>query len=185
MGLYILVISVGLMACGQGGPSTSEPADPTVEFDVEPPEEPQMLVGFFKTGKLSYPAALGSLAIGVPEAEASAELDRIRDPRMQDPRIQEIKEYRIIGASLKDWDVVGISVIVDTKTEVVDQIDLSMPSGQALSALTEAFGPWVKTTSDAKERKVYVWVDADTGLQLELFEAADDRSICKYRKSTE
>ncbi len=185
MALYVPVIVAALLGCGESGPQISQPAEPSIEFDDVTPPEPQLLVGFFQTGKLSYPEALGALRVGMSEDEARAEHARIRDPRFTDPGEQVIREYRIVGASLKGWEVVGYTLIFHAESRTLDQLDLSMPQGQSLSALTDAFGPSTGTKKDAKGNKVYVWTDAEAGLQIELSDGDEDRSICKYRKPPE
>lgn len=185
MGLYLGMIAVGLLGCGDGPSTTSVPVDPTIDFEVEAPEEPQMLVGFFTSGKLAYPEALGGLKLGMNEAEALPLLTQIRDPRVRDPGVQTVANFRIIGASLKGWEVAGISLIFESDTAVLDQIDISLPEGQALSALTTAFGAETDATQDAQGHKVYVWSDSEVGLRIELSDAGEGRSICKYRKPLE
>ena len=185
MAVYVSMLVVGLLGCGASGPPASQPTEPSVVFEPTAPTEPQMLVGFFSSGSITYPEAIGALAIGMSERDARAELLRLRDPRLKVPDDVEIGTYRVTGGTLRAWDVVGISLIFDAQTGILDQIDLSMPGGQALSALVDAYGDHTGTKSDAAGRNVRIWTDTETQLQIELSEAEDGRSICKYRKLME
>jgi hypothetical protein len=185
MALVTAMLILGVWGCGESGPPESEPVEPTVVFEPTAPTEPQMLVGFFSPGAVRLPKALGALALGIAEDAARAELDRIRDPRLKIPNDKVIGDYRIAGGALRDWDVVGISVIFKVETGTVDQIDLSMPDKQALSALTAAYGEPTGSKTDVRGRKIRVWTDTDTQLQIELSDADDGRAVCKFRSPTE
>ena len=181
MGVCLTMLVGFMVGCGESGPPASVPTEPTVEFEPKPPDEPQRLVGFFSAGRIALPAALGSMALGMAEADARAELERLRDPRFKNPDEQTIGTYRIVGGTLRGWDVVGLTLIFETQTSTLDQIDLSLPEGQALSALVQAYGEHTAEKTDAQGGKVFVWKDTEAQLQLELSEATEGRSICKLR----
>jgi hypothetical protein len=101
------------------------------------------------------------------------------------PNDKEIGEYRIAGGSLRDWDVVGISLIFRIETGTVEQLDLSMPGDQALSALVAAYGEPTGSKTDVRGQKIRVWTDPNTQLQIELSDADNGRAVCKFRSPTE
>ena len=185
MALVVGMLMLGVWGCGESGPPESEPVEPTVVFEAAPPAEPQRLAGFFSPGPIRLPKAVGALALGMEEEAARAELSRLRDPRLKVPNDKEIGKYRIVGGSLRDWDVVGISLIFRIETGTVEQLDLSMPGDQALSALVAAYGEPTGSKTDVRGQKIRVWTDPNTQLQIELSDADNGRAVCKFRSPTE
>lgn len=174
-----------LVACGgtAQGPVSSTPTAPTAELEPEPAPEVTWsgLVGLVPRGEVAFPESLQGLSLGMPGAEARAVLDRARDPDL--PLHAETRApFRVVGAGLAGFPEVGATLIMDADTEVLLEVDLSLPADQALFVLTESWGE--PTSVDMKDLagagSVAVWSSAE--LAVTLYPAEKGASaVVKYR----
>lgn len=178
---------LALTACGDGssGAATSVPVQPTI--DLSNPEASGLkwvdLEGFVGTDAPGVPDMVQPLALGMSEAETRRTLDSLRDTRLPMPKVVQLDGYRVISAPLAASEQVGVSAIVDVSADKLDQIDVSVPSDQALFALTQAWGPPTMETHP-ELGPVAVWTNPATKVRVELSQAPDEgRSVLKVREA--
>lgn len=179
------VVTVALAACGGSErPGRSQPVEPTVELGDEDGlgiKTAGELEGLVTSSAPALPEALGTLQIGQPEADALQALVGLHDTRLPPPEEVELGGYRIVGIVLAEYGAAGVSAIFDQQRGVLHELDLSLPSDQALWVFSQAWGaPDMQT--DPKLGPMAVWTNPQTGLRVELTQAGQGKGIAKFRK---
>lgn len=178
------LVAVALSACGgSDAPKRSAPVQPTVDLgnpDGLGIKTAGELEGLVTSDAPDLPDVFGSLELGQPEAEARQALVRLHDARLPPPEEVELGGYRIVGIVLADYGAAGVSGIFDVQRAVLHELDLSLPSDQALWVFSQAWGP-PDMQSDPKLGPMAVWTNPASGLRVELTQAGQGKGIAKFR----
>lgn len=179
------LVAVALAACGGAdAPKRSAPVEPTVQLgdpDGLGLKTAGELEGLVSSDAPALPDVFGALELGQAEAEARRTLVGLHDARLPPPDEVELGGYRILGIVLAEYGAAGVSGIFDMQRGVLHELDLSLPSDQALWVFSQAWGP-PDMQSDPKLGPMAVWTNPATGLRVELTQAGQGKGIAKFRK---
>lgn len=174
----------GLAACGSPDDTKrSMPVEPTVDLGDPSALGLQTsgdLEGLVTSGVPQLPDVLDGLKLGQPEGEALPVLVGLHDSRLPPPEEVQLGDYRIVGIVLADYGAAGVSAIFDAQRGVLHEIDLAVPSDQALWTFSQAWGPPDMQT-DPTLGPMAVWTNAANGLRVELTQAGQGKGIAKFR----
>jgi len=168
-------------ACGTPEPPRSVPTTPTMELNTTEDDDTikwAVLDGFYEEGPITFPAPLSELRLGMTRAEAEPVFDARRAAGPKRPRAG----GAVLAAVLLDHPDVGFALIFEG--DVLHEVDLTIPSAEALLVLTSAWGPPQSTTVDAEGHSVATWSDADVGLKVLLTDLGDGRAMARYLAET-
>ena len=121
------------------------------------------------------PAALGALQFGMEVGSARAAVEISRDPEV--PLFElDREDTLVLGGQLPNALGTGFSVIL--KDGVLAEVDVSIPSDDALSKLEGLWGPAEK---DLKNNTVE-WKNTEKGLRVVLFNDPETKAVVKFVK---
>ncbi len=171
------------LGCGSGdtAPLRSVPVEPTVSYDFGETVKWVGMQRLLAKGVPGFPVPVSELALGMPGPAAVAVLDSARDPRLVRPATQEIKGRRVVGGSLVEYPEVGVTLIIDTESDSLHEVDISLPTDQALYLFTEAWGEPAMHT-DSRLGPTAVWLNPALGMRIEMVHAEQRLSLAKFRR---
>ena len=163
-------------ACGTPEPPRSVPTTPTVELGNTEEDTIQWAVldGFYEEGPIAFPAPLADLRLGMARAEVEPVFDALRGPGPKRPRAG----GAVLAAVFKEHPDVGFALVFDG--DALQEVDLTLPSAEAMLVLTAAWGAPQNTTVDAEGHSVASWNDAEAGMQVVLTDLGDGRAMARY-----
>jgi hypothetical protein len=178
----MLVVWTMLAGCGfPEEPLRSQPTEPTVS--LKPAEEPPGIVwsdlaGLFPEAGPALPAPLAGLVPGQPADAALAVLEAARHPGGR-IRTTTLGGHPVVHAVLRDRPDVAVSLVLDKTGATLEQVNIALPSDEALAVLGERWGA-PTMTSGPNGTPVPRWSREGAAWAAQL-EPAEPGSILAYR----
>jgi hypothetical protein len=171
---------VALLWAGCAGTSersVSEPMDPMV--DLITPEKSVTwgtLDGLFPAS-VGFPKPLHAVRLGMTLQEAKGAHDALRDPSRLEMN-RPVRDVHALGSSVPGYDDVMYTLLV--REDVLVAVDVSLPEGESVMALTEAWGVPETVGANENGRSVATW--RGSGMRAALTSMTKERAILKFER---
>ncbi len=160
-----------LLSCDrEPGPIRSAPTEPTRDLVEQAADEAIVwtdLTEAFPKVAAAPPVGLEGMKPGLPGAEVRAMLDAAHQPGV--PVIGRTAGGHLVFTTLlKDYETVGLTVILDEQGAALEHLEVSLPEEAALTMLSVRWGEPTSMEMDAAGTPIYRWAPPGAAWKVEL-----------------